>query len=83
MDFLLSGPFARFDAWFLVANLAFLMVAAVSYVVEKLFWLFRVVSPIKQNHAAQASVQPQQPEQSEAKASTTAVREDVKASSAK
>ncbi len=54
MDFLLSGAFARFDAWFLLANLVFLIAAAVSYVVEKLFWLFRVVSPIKPNHAASA-----------------------------
>lgn len=47
MDILLSAAFARFDAWFLIANLAFLLAAAVSYVVEKLFWLFRVVSPIR------------------------------------
>lgn len=63
MDFLLSGAFARFDAWFLIANLTFLMAATVSYVVEKLFWLFRVVSPIKPNYAAQS----QPSEQSETK----------------
>lgn len=57
MDFLLSGTFARFDAWFLIANLAFLIAATVSYVVEKLFWLFRVVSPIKPNHSAQSAIQ--------------------------
>lgn len=47
MDFLLSATLVRFDAWFFFANLAFLFVASVSYVVEKLFWLFRVVSPVR------------------------------------
>ncbi|MDQ1343687.1 MAG: hypothetical protein QG650_407 [Patescibacteria group bacterium] len=47
MDLLLSAAFARFDAWFLLANLTFLLLATTSYVVEKLFWLFRVVSPIR------------------------------------
>lgn len=51
MDFLLSAAFARFDAWFLLANLAFLFLAISSYVAEKLFWLFRVVSPIRSAHA--------------------------------
>lgn len=62
MDFLLSGAFARFDAWFLVANLTFLIAATVSYVVEKLFWLFRVVSPIKPNHSVPSPAQPQAPQ---------------------
>lgn len=81
MDFLLSGAFARFDAWFLVANLAFLMAATVSYVVEKLFWLFRVVSPIKPNYAAQAATQAQS-QPAEAK-SAPAVQETPKATASK
>lgn len=81
MDFLLSGAFARFDAWFLVANLTFLIAATVSYVVEKLFWLFRVVSPIKPNHSAPPAAQPQaQP--AEAK-SAAAVQEDSKSAVSK
>lgn len=76
MDFLLSGALARFDAWFLIANLAFLMTAAVSYVVEKLFWLFRVVSPIKPNYAAQ----PQPSQQVETKAAPIAQKEEAAAS---
>lgn len=77
MDFLLSGAFARFDAWFLIANLTFLMAATVSYVVEKLFWLFRVVSPIKPNYAAQAAAQSQQPEPPETKASAIVAAPEV------
>lgn len=46
MDFLLSAAFIRFDAWFFLANLVFLFFAIVWYIVEKLFWLFRVVSPL-------------------------------------
>lgn len=48
MDLILSAAFVRFDAWFLVINLFLLVAASVSYVVEKLFWLFRVVSPVSQ-----------------------------------
>lgn len=47
MDFLLSAAFIRFDAWFFLANLVFLFFAIVWYVIEKLFWLFRVVSPLR------------------------------------
>lgn len=80
MDFLLSGAFARFDAWFLIANLAFLLAATVSYVVEKLFWLFRVVSPIKPNYAAQSAAQPQSSQQAETKAPPIAQKEESAAS---
>ncbi len=52
MDFLLSATLVRLDAWFFFANLAFLLAAAVSYVAEKLFWLFRVVSPVRAAQAA-------------------------------
>lgn len=75
MDILLSGAFARFDAWFLLANLAFLSAATVSYVVEKLFWLFRVVSPIRPNHAVSS---PQAPIPAQvAVAAETAVRSET------
>lgn len=80
MDFLLSGAFARFDAWFLIANLAFLLAATVSYVVEKLFWLFRVVSPIKPNYAAQPAAQSQPSQQVETKAAPIAQKEEAAAS---
>lgn len=79
MDFLLSGAFARFDAWFLVANLTFLIAATVSYVVEKLFWLFRVVSPIKPNYQAQAP----QAAQPDSKTDAAPAQEPVKAASSK
>ncbi|MFB0964770.1 MAG: tetratricopeptide repeat protein [Patescibacteria group bacterium] len=79
MDFLLSGAFARFDAWFLIANLTFLIAATVSYVVEKLFWLFRVVSPIKPN--CQAQNQPAV--QSDSKAETAGLQETAKAAPSK
>lgn len=80
MDFLLSGAFARFDAWFLIANLAFLLAATVSYVVEKLFWLFRVVSPIKPNYAAQPAAQSQPSQQVETKAAPIVQKEEAAAS---
>lgn len=85
MDFLLSGAFARFDAWFLLANLVFLAAAAVSYVVEKLFWLFRVVSPVKQNHAAAVSAsQPAKPnsenQKSQPKSDSPVANEQLQAS---
>lgn len=48
MDLILSAAFVRFDAWFLIVNLFLLVAASVSYVVERLFWLFRVVSPVSQ-----------------------------------
>ncbi len=58
MDFFLSATLVRFDAWFFFANLAFLFLAASSYVAEKLFWLFRVVSPVR---AAQSAKEDETP----------------------
>lgn len=79
MDFLLSGAFARFDAWFLIANLTFLIAATVSYVVEKLFWLFRVVSPIKPSYQAQD----QPAVQSDSKADAAPAQEVAKPAASK
>lgn len=67
MDFLLSATLVRLDAWFFFANLAFLLVAAVSYVAEKLFWLFRVVSPVR---AAQTAKENQENDQAAPSAGT-------------